>query len=127
MKLYTYTYLMFAGQTEVIMDRTDKIGTGEDLVRVPLAERIRLNNTPLNIGDAQAFLEWQQLPVRVEFSYQHTKRRWGSAWPKERRIVLYRHTVWIFLHDLAHVLCNPGEHHGHRFARCLEGLYLKWK
>lgn len=103
------------------------IGTGECLVRVPRSERIRLNNTPLDIEQAEMFLMWQRLPVKVEFSYRATSQRWGSAWPKEGRMVLYRHAVWIFLHELAHLLADPNEHHGSQFARCLEGLYLKWK
>lgn len=109
------------------MEIAMKTSTGESLVNVSVSERLRLLNEEITPDTAKLFLIAHKLPVTVEFSRRDTKIRWGTAWAKKRKIILYRHCIWMFLHELAHVMAGPGEHHGELFALALQGLYLKWK
>ena len=108
------------------MMRAESISTGESLVNVSEEERVRLNNKEITPEIAKLFLLAHKLPVTVEFSKRQTKKRWGSAWSKTRRMVLYRHTVWMFLHELAHIIAGNNEGHSRMFAIVLQGLYSKW-
>ena len=108
------------------LERVSYHGTGDSYVQVHQAEMIRLENRPITPEEAGLFLQWQQIPCTVEFSWRDTKRQWGTAWTKSRRVVLYRHSVWTFLHELAHIVAG---HHGHAgdFPVALRGLYLAWR
>jgi hypothetical protein len=108
------------------VEYTNHPGTGNSYVGVEWSEMVRLQNTPVDKEQIKLFLTWQQMAVTVELSSRQTRKRWGSAWPKKKRIVLYRQSVWTFLHELAHVL-TPGDHHSGMFPAALHGLYLKWK
>lgn len=107
--------------------QTNSIGTGESYVRVPRAEVLRLNNTHITPEIAELFLLANMIPCQVEFSSRDTKRRWGTAFARSKRVILYRHTVWTFLHEVAHTIADVAEHHGPQFGQILDALYLKWK
>ena len=108
------------------MDRTDHPGTGNSYVQVPWREMLRLQNEPITAEQIRLFLQWQQLPIRVELHNNPKIRQWGTAWHNRKLVRLYRHSVWTFLHEIAHVVAG---HHGHSedFPVALRGLYLKWK
>jgi hypothetical protein len=115
------------------LTKKTKAGTGERFVRTPEDERIALNNVPIRYQEAQAFAAWycdaySRPKLRnLTFSKRRTKRRWGTTWPTEGRIILYRHAVWIFLHELAHITVNdPHAHHNKAFARELETVHDAW-
>lgn len=107
------------------MNYTNQRMTGEYYVEVTRDERIRLNNKPIDGDKTTLFLKWQNVPAKVEFSNRTTKYRWGTTWQKRKRIVLYRHSVWVFLHELAHLVA-PQDNHGPDFGVALRGLYLQW-
>lgn len=108
------------------MEKVARTGTGEAYCITSHAERVRLHNIEIQPDMALAFLQWQQIPAKVEFSQRATQRRWGTAWTKSRRVILYRASVWTFLHEIAHIVAgNPG--HGPDFGQVLHALYLKWK
>ena len=109
------------------MEKVYTCGTGHAYVQVPRAEILRLENMPITLEDATLFLQWQQIPLTIEFSERNTKQRWGTAWPKEGRIILYRHSIWTFLHEVAHIVAGPGQHHAGDFPAALRGLYIAWK
>lgn len=108
------------------MEHKYKVGTGEARVSVSHAERVRLNNKEITPDVASLFLTAHQIPAKVEFSQRATMNAWGTCWSEEMRIILYRHSVWTFLHELAHVL-TPKDRHAGMFPIALKGLYLKWK
>jgi len=112
-------------------------GTGESKVKTPFSRRVLLNNTPISEKEAKDFSEWYSLNynkpklLRLTLSNRKCKRRWGSTWPSRKRIILYRHSVGVFLHELAHVTVDdPKEHHGKKFAAELDNIhraYGRWE
>ena len=109
------------------MEETRYIGTGNSYVQVNSAEILRLENTPITAEQIGLFLGWQQIPARVELSSRNTKQRWGTAIASEGRIILYRHSVWTFLHEIAHIIAGHKCGHSGDFPVALRGLYLAWK
>ena len=107
------------------MNYTNQRMTGEYYVHVSRDERIRLNNEPITGEKATLFLMWQNIVASVEFSNRKTEYRWGTCWQKSKRIVLYRHSVWVFLHELAHLVA-PDDNHMGDYPTALRGLYLQW-
>lgn len=117
------------------MEHANFQGTGNSLCKVPKSEMLRLQNQPIVEPEADLFLWWccanKVSPVDkvshccVEFSSRKTRRRLGTAYHKDCRIILYRHSVWIFLHELAHLMPN-GRGHGISFAKNLDQLYHLW-
>lgn len=107
--------------------RVHSIGTGESYTRVSRTEILRLTNAPIDMETAKLFLIANQIPCKITFSNRKCKMQWGTAWRKDKRIVLYRHCVWTFLHEVAHTIADPGIHHGPQFGLILSALYLKWR
>ncbi len=106
----------------------NKTSVGERYVTVALADRISFNNAPISPEVAQRFLELVGAGnVCIEFSARKTRCRWGTAYKKKGRIVLYRHSVWMLLHELAHIQAPAGAKHSRVFARVLDGLFAKWQ
>lgn len=117
-----------------------KPGTGNKSTPVAQAEKVRLANVIIENSEARDFMEvlydTGEKSIRVELSRRRTSRRWGSAWPLDRRVVIYRHTVWVFLHELAHILdvkksftgqtVYANRPHGRDFGMCLKTLYDLW-
>ena len=111
----------------------DTVGTGEGLVKTPLALRLQLKNTPIDEANALAFVDllkshygFEQYNIKVSFSLRVTYRRWGTAFYRQRRIILYRHDIATFLHELAHIvefLKWGSSGHGERFAGELDYLF----
>jgi predicted metal-dependent hydrolase len=93
-----------------------------------MADRINWNNTPLSPEVARRFLDSIDMAdTTVTFSKRKTKRRWGTAWKKTNRITLYRHSVWMFLHELAHIKAPVKSGHGREFAQALDDLFAAWQ
>jgi hypothetical protein len=110
-----------------MLEKTNQCGTGEHLCKTSSATRLKLNNTEISHEEAEELKFKLQKHflftphIRLEFSDRHYPRRWGSAWVASRRIKIYRHSVEVVLHELAHVLVgDPREHHGKRFAATLD-------
>ena len=117
-----------------------KPGTGNKSTPVAQKEKVRLANIIIENAEARAFMEvlygTGENEIRVEMSNRRTSRQWGSAWMLQRRVVIYRHTVWVFLHELAHILdvkrdftgrtIQANRPHGRDFGLCLKTLYDLW-
>lgn len=104
-----------------------KSSTGERYVSIPIQIRVTLNNTPLTIDIVNDFLDYAQLgDVSVILSLRQTKHRWGTAWKKQKRVVLYRHSAWMLLHELAHIKAPNKSGHNCDFGRTLDDLYAQW-
>jgi len=103
-------------------------GTGMSHCFTPQKTIKALNNTPIDAGAIALFLRSLSgcADIRVTLSNRRPKWRWGTAWPSERRMILYRHSVMVFLHELAHI---KGKTCYHRvgFARELDRLVIKWE
>ena len=115
--------------------------TGDSKVSVPMDEYLRLNNRRIYPKQADEFIEFllrkkdlnqaQRLSLKrlvIEFSAKKTKKLFGRVIKYAyffNRIILYRYSIWIFLHELAHVLCISG-YHDQVFASTLDGLYFKY-
>jgi hypothetical protein len=116
-------------------------GTGNKSCRVDAAEKIRLSNIIIDHAGVTEFMDILyssgERNIKVELSNRHTSKRWGCAWTMSRRIKLYRHTVWVFLHELAHILdvkknftgytVSARKPHGLDFGNHLSCLYEIWK
>jgi len=109
-------------------------GTGESKVKTPEIKRVLLNNTPINKRDAAGFSAWYSREYKkprlfsLTLSNRKCKRRWGTTWPSRSRIILYRHSVSVFLHELAHITVDdPKEHHGAKFSAELDNIYRAWE
>lgn len=106
--------------------------SGESRCKTAPALRVELQNLPLQEGWIEDFCEyigpvWPLAPkVDVTLSSRETKWRWGTAWPTQRRMTLYRHSVGIFLHELAHLMVPQRNGHNRVFATCLDGLINMW-
>lgn len=119
-------------------------GTGNKSCRVNADEKLRLTNVLIDRAQANEFLKvlyaTGEAPILVDFSNRRTSTRWGTAWSIMRRVTIYRHTVWVFLHELAHILDVKKEFtgypagytvpsrkpHGPDFGSHLTCLYEMW-
>lgn len=108
------------------------VGTGESYCGVSEAIRVKMNNTPITQIEAALFAKyaWKQVrsteeEIMIEFSERRTRSAWGTAWRHNKRIILYRWTVGIFLHELAHLTATEGGH-GPQFGAALNKLYILW-
>lgn len=124
------------------LPRINDAGIGNSLVKVEISNQIKLNNVRIDKSTVQRFLDFIGVECRVTLSHRKTRRTWGTCWAKESRTILYRHSVWVFLHELAHIMNTPVEYkivagyynkwrrvippHGKDFAECLELLYSEW-
>jgi hypothetical protein len=102
-------------------------GLGEHYCKTSSLLRTELNNTEITLREANALKAKIQKhfkapkAIKIEFSNRKYPHTWGSAWVGSRRIKVYRHSVGVVLHELAHVLtCDLKEHHGKRFAAILD-------
>ena len=106
--------------------KVGKIGTGESQCSTPKNTRIKFNDVHITIKDINKFLDYiNERDISVQLSNRKTKNRWGTAILSRKEILLYRHSVAVFLHELAHVLCDE-RGHGRIFGRKLDELYEIW-
>ncbi len=108
-------------------------GTGESQLKETYKKRmVELNNTPITETIICEFFLATKIPsAKVNMSNRKTKRRWGTTWTGQNRMILYRHSVGVFLHEFAHIYVNRGRNesvkaHGVEFARSLENLIDIW-
>ena len=97
---------------------------------------IKLNNTAVSNYNYELFVKAMRKKfgyrskIRIILSNRKTKITWGTSTFLESRIDLYRHSVLIFLHELAHLFAyNKNmyiERHGLLFAKTLEKLIEEW-
>ena len=106
--------------------------SGRSVNSIPRDELLKLDSIGLN--EAQIFVFTQALtnklkvePISVEVSKRKTKNRRGTAWNKSRRIVLYRHSAETLIHELAHIVAPPREHHSHLWEAVMEAIWMYWK
>lgn len=109
------------------MEKLSTCGTGNSRCRTPKAEQIRLMNESITQREIEGFLaKIKAYQINIKLSTRKTKRRLGTAWPIQKRVVLYRHCSWVFLHELAHLLVGHGHGHNLIFARKLDSLVNEW-
>lgn len=125
-------------------------GSGNSTCPVPKAEQIRLQNYLIDDAIVSDFLQTLydtgEEAISVELSQRRTSRQWGTAWGQQRKVVIYRHTAWVMLHEIAHIL-NDGDAradakrdnpinpqywnfkrkaHGRQFGKYQETMYELW-
>ncbi len=106
-------------------------GSGNSTTMVSEKEKIRLQNTLIDTGRVQQFLNllygMGEYKIEVQLSNRKTSHRWGTAWQYKRKVILYRHTVWTFLHEVGHILTdNKAKCHGYKFGESLKMCYELW-
>ncbi len=113
--------------------KTNTPGTGNSKTRLPEKIMIDLNNKEINIKQISDFLGFiKTKDVKVNVSNRNTSNTWGSACPYRKYINLYRHSVWVFLHELAHIISPPKkvngrrDIHGQDFGNALRNLVNQW-
>jgi hypothetical protein len=121
------------------LTKTNTPGTGNSKVRVPKYKMVDLNNTAITTPKINKFLQAvkktynQTDSIKVVVSNRKTVRRWGTANILENKIILYRHSVWVFLHELAHLIEKPvrvngrWDAHGQKFGNALTELVKIWE
>ncbi len=119
-----------------ILIKAHSNGTGESQLKdIYKKKMVELNNIPITETMIfEFFLAAKIKSCSVNLSNRKTKNRWGTAWTRQNRMTIYRHSVGVFLHEFAHIFVNRdrklGESvkaHGKEFARSLEGLMDKWE
>lgn len=83
-------------------------GSGNKSSRVPKATQIALDNFEITTHIVKDFQKWLEKEeglswVNVEISHRNTKNRLGTAMPGRNRVILYRHSAWILLHEISHI------------------------
>jgi len=101
-------------------------GTGNSWCRAPLDRQIQLNNQTITLEEVARFLALIKCDARVVVPNRMTKQRWGVARISRNEVVLYRCSVWVFLHEVAHML-TPGCGHGPKFGEKLDALQMVWQ
>lgn len=101
-------------------------GIGNEWCRTPVERQVELNNTAIGYWESTSFIKrcYPGRPFQLEFSARNTVRRWGTCWPDESKIILYRHSAWVLLHELAH-FAHLG--HGPEFGKELDRLVEVWE
>ena len=94
-----------------------------------------LNNEELKFNNVKLFLEQNKIPkFPIILSNRKTKTILGTCFPNKQKIILYRHSVAVFLHELSH-LVNYANYikykfsykpHGKEFVFVLEKLIDSW-
>lgn len=120
---------------------------GESIDRsIPWKEKRNLNNEELTRYTANKFISFLLKNKKIKHTIKttfSTKKEydpdtrelyWGLAYhlnPRyfhpHRHIILYRHSVWIFLHEIAHVCAPINSLHDKIFAKQLRKIYGHWK
>jgi len=115
------------------LHQVNNIGTGVSYVTPAYKDRLmELNNQEIAYDRIIDFYILNSIKAAVvELSERDTKNTWGTAFYHQDRIILYRHSVGTFLHELAHLelhrkigQCVPA--HGLVFAKMLERLIRVW-
>lgn len=124
------------------LKKTYCICLGEDQVKtIPWEEKKKLNNEKLTRYVVNKFIAFLLKNKKIKHNIKtifSTKKEydpftkklyWGYAYTGAYigRVILYRHSVWIFLHELAHVCAPSNASHDKRFAYHLQRLYGHWK
>lgn len=117
-----------------MLSETYIIGTGNSQSTVDKREMLRLQNVEITQDEINSFLNYLydlgEENIEVKLSNRKTKYRWGTAWGFKRRVILYRHSVWCFLHEIAHVLNysqnKKKKSHGKEFGSWLDLMYEIW-
>ena len=118
------------------LEKTDNPGTGNSRCRVSKETMIEYNNIEITKSQVTGFLNFLSLngyekakKINVVLSNRKTSRRWGTANIAKNKVLLYRHSVWIFLHELAHLISPPKmvngrrDIHGTHFGKALGDLF----
>jgi len=118
-------------------------GSGNYSARVPRNEMVKLNNINIAKYDFNAFIKMinkkyfeKDINIFIDLNYRICKYSWGVAYYSKKKVILYRHSIWIFLHEIAHIYdyhINSMESqyrrrpHGRMFGEILNRIYKLWK
>ena len=118
------------------LEKTSFPGTGNSRCRVSKKKMIEYNNIEITTKQITDFLNFLSVngyekvkKINVIISKRETSKRWGTANIDKNKILLYRHSVWVFLHELAHLISPPKsvngrrDIHGYDFGKSLDELF----
>jgi len=118
------------------MEYMNQHGTGNSKVDLPQSVMTEMNNTPVTRKEVFWFLmaveEKIGIKIDANLSERKTKKTWGSANIQKKKVNIYRHSVWVLLHELAHIISPPYKKkgkwvkHGPEFGQTLVDLYYLW-
>jgi hypothetical protein len=106
---------------------------------IPWEVKRELNNKKLTRYMANNFIAHLlyekkiKLPIKVTFSKRTVYikgtrcKKWGEAYNWSRNVVLFRHSVWLLLHEVAHIVAPVDALHDYRFAKNLRLVHGWWK
>ncbi len=113
-------------------EATGSIGSGERYCRTSPELRVALNNTGIPHGHVSTVLRICGVRgVDVILSDRKTIHRWGTAKQKERKVILYRHSIKVLIHELAHIVAydrctKRGWGHSSFFSRVMDEMIEKY-
>lgn len=109
-------------------------GTGNSKVYTNSDILIELNNIPITKEKIDIFFKILKInDISVKMSNRKTVRRWGTANFQTRQITLYRHSVMVFIHELAHIFTRASmkngrwDYHGYEFGRTVDYFIIIWQ
>ena len=118
------------------LEKTDRPGTGNSRCSVSKEKMIEYNNIEITKSQVADFLNFLSVngyekakKINVVLSNRKTVRGWGTANITKNKILLYRHSVWVFLHELSHLISPPKmvngrrDVHGSHFGKALDDLF----
>jgi hypothetical protein len=108
--------------------------------KIPESMKRKLNNIKITRYMANKFFDYlvstkkiKRNNIKMVFSVRKVRAypakrilKWGESIEYSNEIVLYRHSVWILLHELAHVVAPWNAKHDRRFAKKLQLLNRWW-
>lgn len=109
-------------------------GTGESHVHSNTLKREILNNMEIDLIRDGKFLMDIFLSNNLKVYTLHLLppkvRRWGTCFPDQKKVCIYRHDVNTLLHEYAHAFVHEkyGEGHGHdsTFGEVLDNFIESW-
>lgn len=144
LKLTAYDRFSFLDIPKVTEDNmltyTNDLGSGNRFINT-IGGKL-LNNTAVKIEDCKAFIEFIRpymnkeigVKINIKISNRKTKKVWGSTkidlaghkgLYRRARIILYRASVWTFIHEMAHCY-SPFSKHGPEFGKMFHIILRMW-
>jgi hypothetical protein len=85
------------------LPETTSHGSGNSKCAIKDRKMIELNNEKIDDHDIFGFLKFIGYTRKLDIQFRKpVKRNWGKSSTLERWIRLRRHSIWVFLHELAH-------------------------
>ena len=116
---------------ETMLQPTKYIGTGVSVIPMThLGLLEKYTGIEVDQYKAEEFIEFLHIckEIKLILSTRATETRWGTCFCgyKQAKIILYRHSVATFIHELAHVTAWPARSHDEVWGEEVARLLTLW-